>query len=57
MLKNKEKHDGGLAGNKKPPTGEVSTDQRVEALVRFIARRAAEEDYQELLRTLDPQDN
>lgn len=35
----------------------VDEDAKVEAIVRFIARRAAERDYAELLRAIENRDN
>ena len=62
MLKDRKKN--GETDDSKPDAGSgqgagtpLSPDRRISALVRFIARRAAEEDYQELLQAIDRQED
>lgn len=57
MLKDEYKNRSNEDGSKPSKSHTQNTarghDQRIVALVRFIARRAAEEDYKELLRALN----
>ncbi|MEP2759001.1 MULTISPECIES: hypothetical protein [Alphaproteobacteria] len=51
--KNRLDKDGKKPSRGAAPDSGGAHDQRIVALVRFIARRAAEEDYKELLRALN----
>jgi|GEM_PF-6158861 len=51
--KNRSDKSGKRPSKRVASDAEREHDQRIVALVRFIARRAAEEDYKELLRALN----
>ncbi len=59
FLKLNHKNNGvvGLHCHQKRSHNLDSYDERITALVRFLARRAAEEDYRMYLEALQPPDN